>query len=331
MRKQISTFLLFWSAVAGLASRTLNAGDAGGIDVLRDAQRANQSRYAQGEMRVTYREGQTGSLNVHSYTKCHLIWSGERAWTELESWPVSSRDEVPSTISYDVGQWLVDGAKTFQYAPEGRRAFITANVSSQPPVKAWLTPESCWYGRWGNEGVSWLQMLDPRLITKVDNTKIAYTTAELADGRIEVVREDGQLGTRLVMVFDMAKDGNLEQHEFSFPSAHYKTKGTCTWARSPKGDWYLARREEDCDFEGPQGVDHTYKSLEVTEFDYGRPIDPKRFTIESLKLPDGATIRDEVRGRTLRIGDRDIDGVLKTLGALSDLLKSRGFASEKRK
>lgn len=297
------------------------------LQLLRAAHEANQGRYPEGELRVRYREGQIGKHTEHHYSECRLLWSEDKIWTAAENWDIEDRRSIPKGPSVLREEWIVEARRSILYVPHSAEVNILSNTESKPPVRARLTPDGCWYGRWGGEGFPWLVMLEPQLITKVDNSKISYSTRDLADGYVEVVREDAHLGTQLTMVCSLVMDGNVCTYQLMFPDAGYTIEGKCEWARDEQGRCYLSRRVEEMVVETSDGRVRSYKEYETLYFNADRHVESGRFEINSLRLPRGATIRDSIGGKLSRVGDRQINGVVSKLGALSDLMKMRGFGA----
>lgn len=319
-----SHLLVLGGIVAGAAP------DEERLTLLRNAQRSCEGRYLEGELTVRLRWGQTGKVTIHNYAEARVIWSGEKSWSEVVRRGVRGRDQPPEGEPFEHQQWIVDDVKAIQYVPHSRRVFITRNATEEPPLEARLAPADCWFGRWGGKGTSWVQLLDPRMITLVDNSKIRYAIRELPNRQLEVARRDDNLKSEARLVFALRDDGNVVKYDLRMPSSRYTRRGRCDWVRDAQGRCYLARREEEFEQETEHGRAAVYTIYETTHFNPDLHADPKLFRLESLKLPIGTQVEDSGTGRRWRTGDQPIDGVAERLGSLAERMRMRGFASRGR-
>ena len=326
--KQINTIILSFTVAALFCLWGEARGqDTNWLELLKVAQKSTQGRFPQGEAKVVLREGQTGKVNVHNYYDCHVIWSGAKVWTSIDKWRVESRNSFPLEPCFDREVWIVDGLKSILFAPLNGSVVTSSIVDGGPPLRSRLSPDFSWFGPWGGEGSPWITLLDPRLITRVDNTKITYKTKSLSSDLIEVRREDGHLKSSMVMVFSLEKDGNLVRSDLKMPSNKYEIHETCEWKKDSSGAWFLSKRIEDMVQHLHDDFATLYKEYETISFDASHLPKPSRFKLESLKLPGGTTITDTSGKMIQRVGDPPVQTVVGELDRLSDRMRSQGFAA----
>jgi hypothetical protein len=297
------------------------------LELVRLAQRANATRHPHGQMQLELRQGQVGKLSYHTLTRVTISWLNEKSRAETKAWKLPSAEAQPEHESQEVEIWLVDDVRAIGYTEGRKRVSIQPTLSEEVPLAARLRPSDFWYGQWGPaQGISWIKLLDPRLVTAIDNSKIQYETRRVEPNQIQIDRHDAQLGSDARLIASIPDDGNIIAYTMRMPSAHYVIKGTCAWKRDAGGEVCLTRRAEQTEFNGPEGRQRLYKSVEVVSVDLAHRPSVASFDLKSLDLPPGTRIHDQITGKSIRVGDRVVEDVAGSLEGLSITVRSRGFA-----
>ncbi|MGC8642129.1 MAG: hypothetical protein ACP5XB_19880 [Isosphaeraceae bacterium] len=304
------------------------------VDLITQAQKANQSRHPSGELHAALKTDQEGRPSIHDHADIHAIWSGDRIWTELKGWTHHLHEVDPQQVPADeLLQFIVDQTRCIVYHPGGKRVIISPRVKNPPPGEALMRPQDCWYVALGlkeNANLNWYHLLEPRLVRGIDASKIHFDAVRKSDDIIEVTRRDDKEGGSVWMAFSLAREGNAVAFELKEPVSNFSCGGKCEWAQDGSGRLYLARSiyEEHGEIKGERYTRRL--TYETKSFLPGARIDLRRFEVASFKPPPGTMISDEVAGRNTRIGDLPVVGVKGQLDPLIELIRSRGFASPAR-
>jgi hypothetical protein len=304
------------------------------LDLIRDAQKANVGRYPGGELKATLRWGQDGRISTHGYAETRLIWADDKLRADVLDWGDHNHEFRPEPGKAHQEYWIVERQRLVSYIPDIRRVLITSPTRLSPPTRILMSPAASWYGRFCGTGESWHEQLDPGRVWAADTKKTdaeypVQSVTKKSTDLIEVVVQYPRYKANLRLVFSLAADGNAVEYELKEPSPERIVSGVCEWQRDDQGRLHLAKRRQEQVF-----VDSKTKSyLEYTLLTFNPDYipDKKLFEIDSLHLPDGTSITDELTGRNRRIGDRPVPTVVNRLGEMIDVMRTRGFASEGRK
>lgn len=310
--------------------QTQVAGDDPDLALIRSAQHANIGRFPQGELKATFRIGQTAPVEKHDVHHCLVVWSGDRIWTSVESWVDHRHSEIDTSMPpARTGQWIVDRGRSYVYSPVAQRVTITPASGMEPPTEAKLSPTLSWFSPLGSPERTWHWYLTLNERIGPGGPRVIFETSRPRGDQVAVLISSLGHPPTARMVFSLPDDGNLVKYEGTYPESGLIESCECRWARDTSGAVYLKQNEITIDSKKPGREGTIYKKLEVTHFNPRHSVSADRFSLSSLKLPPGTVIDDQITGRTSRVGDRPTQSVLGQLDSLIGEMQSRGFASRK--
>ncbi|MGC8644497.1 MAG: hypothetical protein ACP5XB_31930 [Isosphaeraceae bacterium] len=299
------------------------------IELLKQAQAANQSRYPSGELRFLSSKRQVGQLSFFDRSRVHLVWQHDKVWAEVERWLHHTHDvDMKSTPPTERVEYIVNGLNCVEYYPALQRAFVTAAVRGSLPEKLWASPAARWYSPWtlASAGLTWGKILSPTSLPGTDPAAVHYKVTDQAGSIVRVLRHEDKYGGDVDMSFSLPLDGNVVDYEIREPVSSYTGKGSCDWEKDSRGRLYLARSTYSEGRRLPgESISNVYK-YEMLHFDPDFKPPARRFDMASLSFPEGVVVENQITGRRQRVGDRPVDSVEGRIKALIEIMRSRGFA-----
>lgn len=303
------------------------------IELLKQAQTANQSRYPSGELRFLCSKRQVGQLSFFERSRVHLVWQHDKVWAEVERWLHHTHDfDIKRTPPTERVEYIVNGLNCVEYYPAMQRAFVTAVVWGSLPDEVRWSPAAHWYSDWplASGRLTWGKILSPSSLPDTDPSAVHYTVTEQAGSIVRVLRHEDKYGGDIDMSFSLLLDGNVTAYESREPTSGYTGKGTCEWEKDARGRVFLARSTYTDAAKRPgESCSNVYK-YETLHFDPDFKPAMGRFDMASLALTNGVVVENQITGRRHRIGDRPVDSVEGQIKTLIELMRSRGFAIEER-
>jgi hypothetical protein len=319
----------------GALAAILTAGaDSHALDLLREAQSANAGRYAHGELRATLQWEQKGAFTASDYAETRLVWAGAMVRAEVLDWGRHNHDFRPEPGKANREYWIIKPQRLVVYMPGTKGVTITSPAKSVPKDRVLLWPSASWYGRLCGLGISWREILDPQRFWAEDVQGTGaefplFSATDKADDLVEITVLYPRYKAEYRLLFSFAMDGNPLKYEFKEPSPSRVTSGSCDWRRDERGRLFLSRRVQEVVYlETDTKARYEYN---VLSFNPDVIPDRRQFELDSLNVPAGTIVSDELNGRRRRVGDRPVSGVVPSLDGLIDLMRSRGFASTERK
>jgi hypothetical protein len=312
-------------------------GDLKLLEVLRDAQRGNESLYPHGDIRVhleIHVETPPDTTNNSVYD-IHSEWNGADLRAEIQgdmrfhNVPTISGKTPPGTKPKEDSEhrfhtlYVVSDGVVLTHFVDQPLATVHSTTDAGPMLEARVTPKDWWFGNIRSEGRPWIEMLGPHPRFPQDLIK-EYDVKALDDRRVEVLRTDKNGGT-VRMISDLNLGGNVVEVESSFPSQYESRR--YQWEASPSGRYLL----RTCVVESVVDGDKAKKTYQLISFDPAVVPDASRFDTDTSRLPPGTSVADGIKNTNYRIGPPRAFPVAASLDSLVERARSRGFASPFRK
>ncbi len=299
------------------------------LETVRRAQEANLERFPHGDLRCRILIRQRNPTYL-SHREIHAQWDGPKLWASIKEVSAFEAPAAPGNPAHEE-QWILDGTRRILYHPGGKQVLISSVASSEQPASTlWGPPAQFWYGPLDMEGATWRLYLDPSLVPSIDASTVEFTVRERPDGLVEIERRDQGFDDRCRFVVSLEREGNVVEYQIDAPSPNSSFRGETHWERDNSGAWYPKRSFLTMKSEVLGRVVEIEKTLEILSFDPQHRPNPARFTLESLHLPGGTRIEDEIHQQVRRIGDAETQSVVDQLDSLVEQVRQHGFASERR-
>jgi hypothetical protein len=302
------------------------------VELLLQAQDANEGRYPSGRMRVKIWRGTIDhsipTNTQHEYIDAQVQWSGENVRTELKCWGPSTKEPDPTETTANHVISLLDRTR-FVFFNFTSNVFVSPVAGRDIPAEYRLTPRVSWYASQVQEDYPAIRVFDHSQLPPARVAKSTISAETMNDGTIKVTRDDGDAG-KASAVFAPSFDGNVLDLKLDSNSSTFKIHADYAWNRDQKGRVYLEKMKRRQISNGRTRHTELYQRCEVSDFDPDYDPSPGIFELSSLDL-NGRIVRDEVLGKTYRMGDRATPSVIGSFEGLIEFMRSRGFASPGRR
>lgn len=303
------------------------------IELLAQAERANEARYPSGSMKVQisrgHRDNQDKNSDKHEVIQARSVWSGGFVRTELSRWGPSNTIPTLDEPAYERETCILDRSKSILY-PNTHIVVIEPIAGKDIGAEYQLTPKNYWYASQVGQGFPAVKVFDPSVIGKeLPNTMISLgrATPNILHLRLKRKTEDLSFDSW----FSLDLDGNPTRCETIDVSEGIRFTRLFTWDRDRKGRVYLKKLDRKRVTE--KGGGHTtmeYEEAETIDFDPDYRPDAAIFRLASIRVKANTVVDDGVSGKTYRLGDRDTASLLNSWDDLIELMRSRGFSSRSR-
>lgn len=334
----LRVFVLFGSLAAALSCRIalvaaepagLVEGDRDLLAILSAAQATNSAAFPAGTLSATvHSESATvnlgnGGLLVDA--KATIVWDRTSTYWTFEQ-VVARRGREPEVSA---GHMIETPQALICYWPDRKFAQIIHDRSKQYLDELKLRPDRAWF-HLRNGSRSWSEMFD----VGKDGRKptVPFDRFEVrADGPLIVVTRENEGGI-FKITSSLDYGGNVTRYVVVNPSSTTPWyDGTYEWSELPDKRWRLERHKCAYSSQGDRWNPSRKYEMTVTAFEPAASIDPARFDIGSLNIPDGTTI-DEIppsSAGAYRKGRRS-PTAQGTLDELADEMRKTGFAARER-
>lgn len=324
-------------------------GDLSLLQLVRDAQATNQSRFQRGALTAKASQRTVSQLSEYDVTAT-LIWDGAHTF-----WDHTFDDE--SQVTWPDGQVASPAPyhALMLETPAERVEYYTQRADGRgmvlrfpnPPLGAYpailrLRPDQVWFRQHYTPVPDWRSAFDPEKHADV-NTKLVVRR-ESTDRIVIEIHSTNTPPTMFVV--SLAHGGNVvSTHTDANPDPKLRARGIqrvtshadFEWEQNPSGIWFLRRLVNtwvDPDHDAP--FDWRYE-LDVTEFDPDPVIAADRFTYDSLHVPEGAIVevyRPRSDGKLMptrvRSGQEQPGPTQQQLDSLAETVRTVGFGRTQR-
>lgn len=304
-------------------------GDASLLQVLREAQEANASRFLRGSLKASVDEV---TPQTRFTAQAHLVWDGERTWWEYSVRHVD-RERNTFHTSQDGIQLVQTPDELIWYNPALKQLQRILDKSSGYYRQLALRPDQSWFVFEGHPTTPWSEIFDPGLVEEyVERIIVVQEGDHVHVDRIYTV------GFKTRSTVSLSQGANVVAYDWEAESGAsggfpYARSGKYEWAPDGNGRWRLASLRYQHHLPG-QEDDPAYKyELTVDEFDPDPEIPSDRFTLEGLDVIPGTVIHETgPQGRAYQYGVSPEDDTAvsqEALDRLTEILRA-GFSSPER-
>jgi len=304
------------------------------VDVLNQAQMANEARYNTGQLTAILRTGQTDAVvkenNLHGVIRARVRWSNGRVRTDLTRWGpfARPRDEEEGKALREV--CIID-AKKYLFYGYTRRVIISPIAGKDIPFECNLTPRESWYTSQLDPSFPCVRAYTRNLIKHKNPKDVSISAQRLAQQKVRLVRTDSDDGSSVTTLFSYDLDGNVEGFELDSVPSKLKIKASMVWKRDSSNRVFLQKLDRAKTHPMGSHSIELYERLEVTSFDADFKPEDAAFEMGSLDLPSGTVVNDDYAGKTYRVGDRPNSAITLSIDTLVEVIRRRGFATQRTK
>lgn len=294
-------------------------GDRGLLAVLSAAQSTASADFPSGTLTATVHSDQPEFIVD---AKATVTWGHANTYWNYEQ-VVTYAGRPPEVRA---GEMIETPASLICYWPELKFAQLIKDRSKRYLPELQLRPDQVWF-RCTNDGRTWSEFLDVgkagrKPTVPFDRLKVR------AEGPLVVVERQNEGGI-FTITSSLDQGGNVTHYRVN-PSSTNQVwyEGSCDWSELPDKRWRLNRHKYARTIRSDGRNSTRNYELSVTSFDPVESIDPNRFTIGSLNIPDG-TVIDEVPPSsegTYRKGQKR-PPTQDILDDLANEMRKAGFAS----
>ncbi len=302
-------------------------GDPSLLIMMRDAQHANEGRYAWGEADVIAEIGRRGEPPLRRVV-ANVRWDGDQQriiGTSIDR-GTPPGESAPRIFKGSFDLIYRDG-RSVVYDPDSRVMTISAISQGGQFLLTQLRPQDWWHGKINGEGRLWSEQFDT-ILRRPPEFLRHVRVRRLGDDQIEMIRDSGAAGWYR-LVSSLRDDGNLVLVEMVIPESDFEEKQSYRWTRDERGRCYLksCRVERHAPKRDGRSTGGLYLNYDVTRFDPDQHPAQSTFEDRSIRVAPGTVVDDRITGKRRRIGDRPVEGMNAALDRLVPELKSRGFAA----
>lgn len=266
-------------------------GDAELLDLLKEAQLTNASKFPRGKLAAVVRQSHTRGGKPTTMT-----WDASVVWDEANTFlEYKTRTEDPEFVAKSHHLLIRKPRETIGYDPVFRRATFETDTDRELIRELRLRPDECWFKYEGRFDFTVLfELAKPESIGRRGLLRCIVTKE--GDDRVVVERKmEGDATFR--MVASLAQDGNIVAYDGA--GGGIKTDGKYEWAQLESGAWRL--KKFDSTFEELKSGLKSVYTMEVTSYNESADIPASRFEASSLDIPADAEIVDvNASGRKVR-------------------------------
>ena len=304
------------------------------IELLGQAQKANESRYPSGRMRFELRN-EWININESGGSTFEVI-EGESRWredfvhTKLTRYgpsasEIDTLDLTNYTLHRHVEYCILNKSQFVAYFGQPK-VIIAPRADRNLAEEQHVTPRDYWYVSQFSSDMPCIQSFDKATIKFEGTIHPSITAIQARDGEVRLERKDAGTGERFSAIFSYQLDGNVTKFDYENPQSKNKHSRNFTWMRDSQNRVFLSKAEGLVSLL-QNGRSTSTRSLYKT-IDFDPTFQPASdvFTIQSLKLPPGVLVRDDIRKVRYRIGEASPGSVFETIEGLAESMRSKGFA-----